>query len=227
MKKITLITRLSAVFAFAVGFHAVSVLAAGQTNAFQAINLQLTFLTQGPYKTNSPATNDITATVIRTAVNTKEVIAWLGAAITNPFPANARLIRVKHFNANTNSTTYEVRFGTNHTNSVDVSQFFTGMSTSEKIDHNIYNKVTKLSTGRAFENLYLVVSNAPSYNLIPYFHVGGAATVNYVAVRSGKTTLAADEVTAPTLAGAGAGTNGVHGLVTGSVTLTGTVTEVK
>jgi hypothetical protein len=224
MKKLTLVTRLSAVLAFAVGFHAVSVVAAGHTNAVQAINLQLTFLTQGPYKTNSPATNDITATVLRTAVATKDVIAWLGTATTNNFPPHARLVRVKHFNANTNSTTIEVRFGTN---SVDVGQFFTGTTSSERIDHNIYNTVTQLSTGKAFENLHLALTNAPGYNLIPYFHVVGAATVSYVSVRSGKTTLAADEVTVPNLAGAGTGTNGVPGLVTGSITLNGTVTEVK
>jgi hypothetical protein len=224
MKKITRITRLSFFIAFAVGIHALNVVAAGHTNAVQTINLQLTFLTQGSYKTNSPATNDISATAVTTGVATKDVIAWLGAATTNNFPLNAKLVRVKHFNVDTNNITIEVRFGTN---AVDVTSFFEGTTSSEQIDESIYNTVTRLSTGKLIENLRLEFTNAPSYNLIPYFHVGGAATVSYSSVKSGKTTLAADQVSAPNLAGAGAGTNGVPGLVTGSITITGTVTEVK
>jgi hypothetical protein len=131
---------------------------------------------------------------------------------------------VKHFNADTNSVTIEVRFGTN---SVDVSQFFDNTTSSETIDESTHNTVTQLSAGNVLENLFLDFTNAPNYNLLPYFHAGGAATMSYVSVKSGKTTLIADQVSATTLAGAGAGTNGVLGLVTGSVTITGTVTEVK
>jgi len=226
MKKLTLLLRLSCVATLAAAVQT-AVAAVPQTNAVQHINIALTFLTQGPTVTNSPHTNDIHTSAIRTSVTTKDVISWLGTATGNVFPAGARLVRVKHFNANTNSVTIEVRYSTNR---VDVTSFFTNSTSSEKITASTRNPVTGLSSGKEYENIYMVYTNAAALSPAPHFHIHGAATVDFVSVRSGKTVLTADEI-APTymndLSGAGEGTNGVPALVTGSVTFTGTVTEVK
>jgi|ERR1041385_5486522 hypothetical protein len=216
--------RLFMALSIAIAIHTLDADAA-QTNAVQFINVQLALLTQGEYKTNSPATNDITATVQKTTITTKDLISWLGTATTNTFSSRARLVRVKHFNATTNETTIEIRDGTNAP--VDVSAFFSSTTSSNKVDESILNTSTGLRTGKQFEVLHFILTNAPPYNLVPYFHVAGAATVNYVSVSSGKTVLIADDVRATTLAGAGAGPDGVSGVITGSLTLTGTVREVK
>ena len=221
-KPLALLARLSLATVMFVGTQAVY---AASTNAVQNINLQLTFLTQGPYITNSPSTNHIRATVLKNTVATKTVIAWLGAATTNTFSSKARLVRVKHFNASTNSTTIEIRDGTNA--AVDVSEFFKNTVSTEKIDGFTLNEVTGLKSGVVHENLHLQLTNAVPFNLIPHFSVGGSATVSYVSVKSGKTVLVADDVSAQNLAGAGVGTNGVPALVTGSLTIIGTATEVK
>jgi len=197
---------------------------AAQTNAVQTINLQLTLLTQGPFQTNSPATNDITATVTKTTIATKDVIGWLGTATTNDFSSRAKLVRVRHFNAATNETTIEIRDGTN---SVDVSAFFSNTFSSEKVDESIYNRATGLRTGKQFENLHLELTNAPPHNLVAHFNVFGSARLSYVSVASGKTVLVADEINAMALAGSGAGPGGVPGLMTGSVNINGAVREVK
>jgi len=230
MKKFPLITRLSAALALVAGVctttsvYAGNVVVVPQTNAVGFISLQLTFITQGPTLTNKPATNDISATVVKTPVATKDVIAALGTATTNNFPTTAKLVRVIHLSNADQPTTYEVRYSSNK---VDVSEFFTNSTTSESIDQSVYNRVTQLTTGKKYENLHLVFTNAPGYNLAPYFHVTGAATVNYVAVKSGKTTLSAYTVSAPTLAGGGADSSDVPALVTGSMQITGTITEVQ
>jgi hypothetical protein len=224
MKKTSFIPRVLAFAAVAACACVSSTFANGYTNVVQHLNLQLTYLTQGPYKTNSPATNDISATAVRTAVTTKDVIGWLGTATTNNFPATASLVRVKHFNAATNFTTFEVRYGTNN---VDVSALFAETASSEKIDASIYNKVTKLSTGKQFEVLHLTLTNAAPYNLVPYFRVQGMATMSYVSALSGKTHLTADTILAPAIAGPGATSNGTPALVFGSAAIIGTTTEVK
>jgi len=224
MKKLTLLTRLSAALAITIGAHSATA-GAAQTNAVEFLNLQLTFFTQGPTVTNKPATNDISTSVIKTSVATKDVIGWLGTATTNDFPATAKLVRVVHLNAGGDTRTFEVRYGSN---SVDVTPFFaTSTNSILMLGKSIYNPVTGLSTGSLMENLYLRFTNAPDYNLLPFFHVSGSATVKYVAVKSGKTTLSADEISAPDVFGNGLGTNGVHALVTGSISSTGTTTEVK
>ncbi len=197
---------------------------AAQTNAVQTINLELTLLTQGSYKTNSPATNDITATVTKTTIATKDVIGWLGDATTNSFSSKAKLVRVTHFNAETNQTTIEIRDGTNV---VDVSAFFSNTVSSDKVDESILNTETGLRTGKTFENLRLQLTNAPPYNLVAHFNVFGAAKVSYVSVTTGKTVLVADEITANTLAGRGAGPDGTEGLIVGSLVVAGTTREVK
>jgi hypothetical protein len=198
---------------------------AAETNAVQTINLQLTLLTQGPFHTNSPATNDISATATRTTIATKDVIGWLGTATSNHFSLTAKLVRVRHFNAATNQTTIEIRDGTNAP--VDVSAFFSNTFSSEKVDESIYNRETGLRTGTLFENLHLDLTNAPPHNLVAHFNVLGSARLSYVSVTSGKTVLVADDITATGLAGAGAGPDGVLGLMTGSVIINGTVREVK
>jgi hypothetical protein len=197
---------------------------AAQTNAVQTINVQLTLLTQGPFKTNSPATNDISATVLRTTIATKDVIGWLGTATTNVFSANAKLVRVKHFNATANDTTIEIRDGTNV---VDVSAFFSNSYQTNGVQASIYNTVTQVRTGKEFGLLHLELTNAPPYNLVPHFNVFGSETLGYVSLTSGKSVLIADEIRAQTLAGGGAGADGVRGFVTGSVTIRGTVREIK
>jgi hypothetical protein len=197
---------------------------AAQTNAVQTINLQLTLLTQGESQTNGPATNIITATVTKTSVATKDVIGWLGTATTNDFSAKAKLVRVTHFNAVTNETTIEVRDGTNV---VDVSAFFSDTTSSEKVDESILNTETGLRTGKQFENLRLVLTNAPPFNLVAHFNVFGSGRLSFVSVTSGKTVLVADEITAASLAGRGAGPDGVAGLMTGSIMINGTMREVK
>jgi hypothetical protein len=228
MKKLALLLRLTCAAALASGIQT-SALAvpSPQTNAVQHINIELTFLTQGPSLNNSPHTNDIRNTVIKTSITTKDVISWLSAATGTNFPAGARLVRVKHFNASTNNVSIEVRYSTNR---FDVSQFFNNSTSSEKIDASTRNVVTGLSSGKEYENVHIVYTNSAAINPAPFFHISGAATVDYVSVKSGKTVLVADEVS-PTfmddLAGAGEGTNGVPALVTGSVTFTGTTTEVK
>jgi hypothetical protein len=198
---------------------------AAQTNAVQNINLELTLLTQGPFKTNSPATNDITATVTKTTIATKDVIGWLGTVTSNSFSARAKLVRITHFNAATNQTTIEIRDGTNAP--VDVSAFFSNTFSSEKVDASIYDTATGLRTGKQFENAHLVLTNAPPFDLVAHFNVSGSAKVSFVSVTSGKTVLAADEITATSLAGGGAGPDGVRGLITGSIIINGTVREVK
>jgi len=199
---------------------------AAQTNAVQFINVQLTLLTQGDYETNKPATNDVSATVQRTTIDTKDVISWLGTATTNTFSSHAKLVRVKHFNAVTNETTIEVRDGTN-TPPVDVSAFFANSTSAVTVDASIVNTATGLVTGKQFEVFHLVLTNAPNFNLIPHFHVAGLTVVNFVAVGSGKTVLIADEVRAANLAGSGRIDVGDPGIVVGSLTLNGTVREVK
>jgi hypothetical protein len=198
---------------------------AAQTNAVQNINLELTLLTQGPFKTNSPATNDITATVTKTTIATKDVIGWLGTATSNSFSARAKLVRVTHFNAATNETTIEIRDGTNAP--VDVSAFFSNTVSSEKVDESIDDTDTGLKTGRQFENVRLVLTNAPPFDLVAHFNVFGSAKLSFVSVTSGKTVLVADEITAMSLAGGAAGPDGVRGLMTGSVIINGTIREVK
>lgn len=199
--------------------------AGASTNAVAFINIQLSFLTQGPNETNTPATNDVTSTVVNTSVGTKDVIGWLGAATTNSFSAKAKLVRVKHFNADTNTTTIEIRDGTNAP--VDVSAFFANSLSTDVKHASVFHAKSGLITGRALDILILEVTNAAPYNLMPYIHVVGAGKTTYVAVKSGKTVLGADEFEADTLAGAGAGTDGVIARVTGSYRVHGTFTEVK
>ena len=197
---------------------------AAQTNAVQSINLALNLITQGAFKTNSPTTNHITSTVVTNTIVTKDVIAWLGTATSNSFSTTARLVRVKHFNAETNSTTVEIR---DHTNVVDVTAFFENSSSSDVLEKGVVNTVTGVRTGQLFEDLHLVLTNTPPYNLVPHFNVFGFAKVTFVSLTSGSNTLIADNLGALNLAGGGAGTNGVRGLITGSAIITGTVTEVK
>lgn len=195
-----------------------------RTNAVQFINVQLTLLTQGPSKTNSPAKNEITATVQRTIITTKDLISWLGAATTNNFSPKSRLVRVTHFNATTNNTAIEIREGTNAP--VDVSGFFDTSDKAAEVHRTTFNTVTKLTTGTVFEFRHFALTNLPPHKLVPNFSLYGAETRNFVTLRSGTTVLTADEITA-SLAGIGAGTNGVVGLITGSLTINGTVKEVK
>jgi hypothetical protein len=198
---------------------------AAQTNAVQFINVQLTLLTQGDYETNKPATNEISATVQKTTITTKDIISWLGTATTNTFSGNAKLVRVKHFNASTNETTIEIRDGTNAP--VDVTAFFANSTSAITIDESIVNTATGLVTGKQFEVFHLVLTNAPNFNLVPHFHAAGLAVINFAAVRSGNTVLIADEIKARNLAGSGRVDVGDPGIVTGSLTLNGTVREVK
>jgi hypothetical protein len=198
---------------------------AAQTNAVQFINIQLTLLTQGDYQTNKPATNDISATIQKTAIATKDIISWLGTATTNTFSAKAKLVRVKHFNVDTNETTIEIRDGTNAP--VDVTAFFANSTSAVTVDESIVNTATGLVTGKELEVFHLVLTNAPNYNLVPHFHAAGLAVIDFVAVRSGNKVLVADEIKAPTLAGSGRVDVGDPGIVTGSLTLNGTVREVK
>jgi hypothetical protein len=198
---------------------------AAETNAVQNINIHLKLLTQGGYVTNQPATDDISGTIQKTTITTGDIISWLGTATTNTFTAKARLVRVKHFNAVTNETTIEIREGTNAP--VDVSAFFANSTSEVTVDESIANTETGLVTGKEFELFHLVLTNAPNFNLVPHFHAAGLAVINYVAVGSGKTVLVADDVTAPALAGTGRIDVGNPGIVTGSVTLNGTVREVK
>src|SRR5690242_5549492 len=113
---------------------------AAQTNAVQFINVQLTLLTQGDYETNKPATNDISATIQKTTIATKDIISWLGTATTNTFSAKAKLVRVKHFNVDTNETTIEIRDGTNAV--VDVTAFFANSTSAVTVDESIVNTAT-------------------------------------------------------------------------------------
>ncbi len=225
MKKCTLISRVAAVLVLTAVGQAATVLAAGQTNVLQDISLQLTYLTQGGYTTNSPKTNDISTSVIKNSYATKDVIQWLGTATTNHFPAKARLLRVKHINADTSYTTIEVRY--DRTNIVDVSSLFSDTYSSEKVVASVYNTKTKLSVGKEYEIEHLILTNAAPYNLVPYFRVQGPATLAYVSASIGKTTLSADTITAPDVAGPGTDPNGTPALVIGSVTIIGTQTEVK
>src|ERR1022692_4023468 len=132
MKKLALVNRLICIAAVAVALPAFKAVAvAPQTNAVQNINVELTFLTQGPTLANHPHSNDTQNTAIKTSVATKDVISWLSTATGTNFPPRSRLVRVRHFNASTNSVTIEVRYSTN---SVDVTQFFNNSSSSEKVD---------------------------------------------------------------------------------------------
>jgi hypothetical protein len=72
-----------------------------------------------------------------------------------------------------------------------------------------------------------VLTNAPPFDLVAHFNVFGSARLSFVSVTSGKTVLVADEITATSLAGRGAGPDGVAGLMTGSITINGTMREVK
>jgi len=110
---------------------------------------------------------------------------------------------------------------------VDVTAFFANTSHSDDIASGVLNEVTGLRTGHLYENLHLVLTNAPSFDLVPHFNVFGFAKVSYVSVLSGSTVLVADNLGALNLAGGGAGTNGVVGIVIGSVIISGTITEVK
>jgi len=201
-----------------------------QTNGVQNISFQLTFITQGPFKTNSPATNDISTSKIRSTATTKDVIAWLGAAMntntfTNTFSSKAHLVRVHHFNATTNVNTFEIRDGTNAP--VDVSAFFAGTGASNPIKSSTYHAKTGLYTGQDAELYHLDLTNVPPYNLTAHFHAVGFGSLNFVSVTAGKSVLGTDELDADNLAGSGAGTNGVVGLVSASVGVHGTVSEVK
>ena len=197
---------------------------AAETNAVQSINFALNLMTQGPFKTNSPTTNHITSTVVTNTIVTRDVIGWLGTATSNSFSTTARLVRVKHFNAQTNRTTIEIR---DHTNVVDVTAFFNDSSSSDVLEKGVLNVVTGARTGQLFENLHLVLTNAPTYNLVPHFNVFGFAKVTFVSLTSGSNTFIADNLGALNLAGGGAGTNGVRGVITGSAIITGTAIEVK
>jgi hypothetical protein len=223
MKSITSLLKTSLFTLSVITFNPFSA-GAAQTNAVQSINLALNLITQGPFHTNSPTTNHITSTVVTNTIVTKDVIAWLGSATSNHFSTTARLVRVKHFNADTNITSIEIRDGTNV---VDVTEFFANSSSSDTLEKGVLNTVTGARTGQLFEDLHLVLTNTPPFNLVPHFNVFGFARVTFVSLTAGSNVFIADNLGALDLAGGGAGTNGVRGLVTGSAIITGTVTEVK
>ncbi len=221
MKSSALISRAIAILALTA---ASSVFAVGSTNVIQNIGVQLTFLTQGSYRTNFPKTNNISSTVSRKVYATKDVIAWLGAATTNSFPPGAKLVFVKHVNSGGESSSIEVRYGTNR---VDVSAFFANTTSSDEFHAATYNTVTRLTTGKTYEIFHLVLSNPTHYHLVPAFALQGGATVTYVTARVGSTSVSADTLSAPNLAGTGTDPDGNSVLVFGSLSVVGTQTEVR
>lgn len=195
------------------------------TNIIQNISVALTFRTQGPTKINFPVRNENTETVLSSAVTTKTVINWLGAATTNKFPAAARLVRVLADNSAGRTIAYQVRSGTNIL--ADVTPFFAQTTSSDKMDFSTLNLLTGARSGGVYENLHVQFTNAAPFNLVPNFSVGGSAIVTYNSIKIGSVYHISEAISAPTLAGSGMGTNGLPALITGSLTVISTGTEIK
>lgn len=190
------------------------------TNIVQNINFRLTLIEQG--STNHPSANLTVVTLDRARVTTRDIIAALGTATTNDFSANARLVRVKHVLTDGEFTSYQVR---DHTNApVDVTSFFSGTFTESPIRAYKYNSATGINTGLNYGVLHLVLTNTPPFNLTGSLDLAGGAVTEHASIKTGNVVLGVDDVTAA-VAGTGIDTNGIAGILTGTITITGRIVE--
>jgi hypothetical protein len=191
---------------------------AATTHLVQNISFTLTFYEQGP--TNHPTANITRVTVNRIKVTTKDVIAAIGAATTNNFSANARLVLVKDITSATNVSFVEIRDGTNPP--VDVSSFFS-RTESFSVGSSFFNSMTGIGSGVKYSDYHLALTNS---TLTAGLELRGFAVTTHTSIKDGDVVIGVDEVDAD-VAGTGVDTNGVPAVVSGSVSIAGRTLKVE
>ncbi len=215
------LTACAALVLFAAGV-ATQTKAAG-TNLVQTIGLDFVFYEQGP---TNVSTNSTTVLVNQRHVSTKDLIAALGTATSNSFPANAKLVLVTDLTSTNGASAIEVQAGTN---SVDVSQYFDAAYSSNSVSGTLYkNRCDWLSadfwhsalTGKVTYDLLNLTVGGP--NLNTSLDVSGfAVTTSTTLTRSNAGATASSYETDAILAGTGTDTNGAPAIVQGSLTIFG------
>ena len=137
------------------------------TNVVQNLSIQLFGVTQGGTFTNR---NLVVKTANNVRVDTRRVIAALGAATANSFSVTSRLVVVTPLGGG--SPALQVRDGGN---AVDVTEFFTHQTLSDTVESSI----TGLMSGRSFVtdyNIQRLALQDGSSAIALHFDVNGLAT---------------------------------------------------
>ena len=197
-----------AVFSAAImiaGMTQIKAVVVATTNTVQDISFTLTVYSQGA--TTHPSTNVTKIAVVKTAVDTKDIIHALS---TNTFK-NPKLVLVVKNNGTTNSVdAFEIRDGTN------APVVVTGLSISNSfsVKSSTVDSKTGIATGVKFGLLSVSVTNSTQA-----LSLSGFATTTHASVKDGKTILGVDSLTAD-VSGTYV-TNAITNVVNGSVNISG------
>ena len=191
---------------------------AATTNLVQHISFALTFYEQGP--TNHPTLDKTTVAVNKFAVTTKTIIAAIGAATSNDFSANAKLVLVQDATLSNGVSIVEIRDGTN--TPVNVTSFFS--KTNSNSVHSLhFNGATGIGSGLKYSDFQLAVTNSA---MLASLNLSGFAITTHTSIKDKETVIGVDTVEAD-VAGTGTDTNGVPAVVNGSVNILGNTLKIE
>ncbi len=207
-----------AAFSAAIMIAGMAQINAATTNLVQNISFELTFYQQGT--TNHPSADKTTVTVNKFRVTTKDIIAAIGAATSNNFSANAKLVFVKDATSSNAVSYVEIRDGTN---SPVVVSNFVHTTYGLTVNSSSFNSATGIGTGESESILNLTVTNAA---LTASLKLSGFATTKHASIKDKNVVIGVDTVDAD-LAGTAVGTNGVPAVVNGTLFIDGKTLKVE
>ena len=224
--KTTTMLKLAALFAIMTMSGAIGIKAA-TTNLVQNVTFDLTLYEPGPTNVPPPAP------VKLLRVTTADLIAALGAATSNSFSHDARLVLVTDLGASKAAESLEIRDGTN---TVDVSGYFTATNSELSVSgtappDDLLGLISGLGADlrRAhelpvtYDILYLRMAG---HNLKARLEVSGFNTTLHTTLDDDGLNVSVDEVSA-SVAGTGAGVDGTPAIVQGTVSVLGDQIQVQ
>jgi hypothetical protein len=191
---------------------------AATTNLVQTISIALAGYEQGP--TNHPSTNVTTIAVNRFRLTTKELITEIGLATSNSFSGRAQLVLVTDTASSNSVSSVEIRDGTNAP--VDVSSIFT-IGEGFGVRSLYSNSATGVSSAVRYHNLHLAETNS---TLASSLNLRGFAVTTRVSFKCFDNLISVDTVNAD-VAGTSVDTNGIPGVVNGSVSISGDTIKIE